>query len=127
LQQHPLALLRTQLNAFKVQPANVLRHYPHGRLARASGIVTHRQRPETAKGVVFVTLEDDTGSINVIVWPKVVEQQRRPLLASSLLTVFGIWQCEGEVRHLIAKTLIDHSGLLQHLGQGLATHSRNFR
>ena len=123
LTQHPVALLREQLNAFKVQPAAVLRTYPSGRLARASGIVTHRQRPETAKGVVFVTLEDDTGSVNVIVWPTVVEAQRRPLLAATLLTVFGVWQCEGEVRHLIAKTLLDHSGLLQ----GLAPRSRDFR
>jgi error-prone DNA polymerase len=123
LTQHPLALLRGALDAFKVQPAAVLRHYPSGRLARASGIVTHRQRPETAKGVVFVTLEDDTGAVNVIVWPDVVEAQRKPLLASTLLTVFGVWQCQGEVRHLIARKLVDHSALLQ----GLATHSRNFR
>jgi error-prone DNA polymerase len=123
LSQHPLALLRTQLAAFKVLPAAVLRHFPNGRLARASGVVTHRQRPETAKGVVFVTLEDETGTVNVIVWPNVADSQRRPLLASSLLTVFGVWQCQGEVRHLIAKTLVDHSSLLQ----GLATHSRNFR
>ena len=123
LVQHPLALLRTQLNAFKVLPAAVLRHFPNGRLARASGIVTHRQRPETAKGVVFVTLEDDTGSVNVIVWPAVADAQRKPLLASTLLTVFGVWQCEGEVRHLVARKLVDHSGLLQ----GLASRSRNFR
>ncbi len=123
LTQHPVALLREQLAAFKVQPAAVLRGYPNGRLARASGIVTHRQRPETAKGVVFVTLEDDTGAVNVIVWPQVAEKQRRALLASTLLTVYGIWQCEGEVRHLIARQLVDHSELLQ----GLATHSRNFR
>ncbi len=123
LTQHPVALLRAQLQAFKVQPAAVLRHYPDGRLARASGIVTHRQRPETAKGVVFVTLEDDTGSVNVIVWPQVADAQRKQLLASSLLTVFGIWQCQGEVRHLVARTLVDHSFMLQ----GLATHSRNFR
>ncbi len=122
LTQHPLALLRAQLAAFKVLPAAVLRHFPNGRLARASGIVTHRQRPETAKGVVFVTLEDDTGSVNVIVWPQVVEQQRRALLASTLLTVYGIWQCEGEVRHLVARTLVDHSALLQ----GLAPRSRDF-
>ena len=123
LTHHPLALLREQLAAFKVQPAAVLRSYPNGRLARASGIVTHRQRPETAKGVVFVTLEDETGAVNVIVWPAVAEAQRRPLLASTLLTVFGVWQCEGEVRHLVAKTLVDHSPLLQ----GLASRSRNFR
>jgi error-prone DNA polymerase len=123
LTQHPVALLRSQLAAFKVQPAAVLRHYPNGRLARASGLITHRQRPETAHGVVFVTLEDETGSVNVIVWPQVAERQRRPLLASTLLTVYGIWQCEGEVRHLVARNLVDHSTLLQ----GLTTRSRNFR
>ncbi len=123
LAQHPLALLRTQLSAYKVLPASVLQHFPDGRLARASGIVTHRQRPETAKGVVFVTLEDETGAVNVIVWRSVAEAQRRPLLAATLLTVYGIWQCQGEVRHLVAKRLVDHSALLQ----GLATHSRNFR
>ncbi len=123
LTQHPLALLRPQLAAFKVLPAAVLQHFPDGRLARASGIVTHRQRPETAKGVVFVTLEDETGAVNIIVWRSVAEAQRRPLLAATLLTVYGVWQCQGEVRHLVAKTLVDHSALLQ----GLATHSRNFR
>ena len=123
LTHHPVGLLRAQLAAFKVQTAAVLHDYPNGRLARASGLVTHRQRPETAHGVVFVTLEDETGAINVIVWPTVVEQQRRPLLAATLLTVYGIWQREGEVRHLVAKTLVDHSALLQ----GLNTSSRNFR
>lgn len=123
LAQHPVGLLREQLAAFKVQPAAVLKDYPNGRLARASGIVTHRQRPETAKGVVFVTLEDETGAVNVIVWPQVVEAQRRALLASTLLTVYGVWQCEGEVRHLVAKKLVDHSELLN----GLAAPSRNFR
>jgi error-prone DNA polymerase len=123
LTQHPVALLREQLAAFKVQPAAALRDHPHGRLVRASGIVTHRQRPETAKGVVFVTLEDETGAVNVIVWPKVAEAQRKPLLASTLLTVYGIWQREGEVRHLVARKLLDHSEMLA----GLASRSRNFR
>jgi error-prone DNA polymerase len=123
LTQHPLALLRPQLAAFKVLPAAVLKHFPDGRLARASGLVTHRQRPETAKGVVFVTLEDETGSVNVIVWPREVEVQRRPLLAATLLSVYGVWQCKGQVRHLVARRLIDHSELLQ----GLALRSRDFR
>ena len=127
LKTHPLALLRAQLDAFKVLPAAVLRQYPHGRLARASGLVTHRQRPPTAKGTMFVTLEDDTGTINVIVWPKVVESQRKPLLSAALLTVFGQWQREGEgdraVMHLVAAKVIDHTPLLQ----GLDTHSRDFR
>ncbi len=122
LAQHPVALLRRQLAAFKVLPAEVLREFPNGRLARASGLVTHRQRPETAKGVIFVTLEDETGAVNVIVWPQVAEQQRRALLGATLLTVYGIWQREGEVRHLIARQLVDHSPLLQ----GLATRSRDF-
>ena len=123
LKSHPLALLRGQLDAYRIQPAAVLRHCRHGQIARASGIVTHRQRPETAKGVVFVTLEDETGHVNVIVWPAVVEAQRQPLLASTLLTVYGVWQREGEVMHLVAKKLIDHSALLG----GLDGRSRNFR
>ena len=116
-------LLRQDLAAFQVQPAAVLALSRHGQLVRASGLVTHRQRPETAKGVVFVTLEDETGAVNVIVWPQVAQAQRKPLLAATLLTVYGIWQAEGEVRHLIARKLVDHSGLLQ----GLSTRSRNFR
>ncbi len=122
LTNHPLALLRERLAAYRVQPAVVLNGYRSGQLARASGLVTHRQRPETAKGVIFVTLEDETGAVNVIVWPQVAEAQRKPLLASTLLTVYGVWQCEGEVRHLIARKLVDHSVLLQ----GLSTKSRNF-
>ncbi|MEO6408171.1 MAG: OB-fold nucleic acid binding domain-containing protein, partial [Burkholderiaceae bacterium] len=123
LKRHPLALLREQLKAFKVEPAAVLRGYPDGRLARASGLVTHRQRPETAKGTVFVTIEDETGAVNVIVWPRIAEAQRKPLLASRLLTVFGQWQREGDVMHLVASRLIDHTDLLQ----GVATRSRDFR
>jgi error-prone DNA polymerase len=127
LTQHPLALLRGRLAEFKVQPAAALRNFRSGQLARASGLVTHRQRPETAKGVVFVTLEDDTGSVNIIVWPDVAEAQRKPLLGSTLLTVYGVWQREGigerAVVHLIARKLVDHS----HLLQGLVSRSRNFR
>ncbi|MEP7303575.1 MAG: OB-fold nucleic acid binding domain-containing protein, partial [Caldimonas sp.] len=127
LQRHPLALLRDQLAEFRVEPAARLRTFPHGRLARASGLVTHRQRPETAKGTVFVTLEDETGAINVIVWPRVAEQQRKPLLGATLLTVYGQWQRQGEgdgaVMHLLAARMIDHTPLLQ----GLVSRSRDFR
>jgi len=127
LNRHPLALLREVLADFRVQPASVLRGYPDGRLARASGLVTHRQRPETAQGTMFVTLEDDTGFVNAIVWPAVVESQRTPLLAARLLTVFGRWQRQGEgdaaVMHLVVMKAIDHSDLLQ----GLISRSRDFR
>ncbi len=127
LARHPLALLRDELAAFHVQPSAVLHCYPNGRLARASGLVTHRQRPETAKGTVFVTLEDETGAVNVIVWPRVAEAQRQALLGATLLTVYGTWQREGSdehaVMHLVAARMIDHSTLLQ----GLLSRSRNFR
>ncbi len=127
LQRHPLALLREELKRFKVQPAAVLRTYPNGRLARASGLVTHRQRPGTAKGTMFVTLEDDTGVVNAIVWPSVVDSQRKPLLSARLLTLFGRWQCQGEgehaVRHLVVMKAIDHTELLG----GLVSRSRDFR
>jgi error-prone DNA polymerase len=128
LKRHPLALLRQELARFHVQPAAVLRTFPNGRLARASGLVTHRQRPETAKGTMFVTLEDDTGTVNAIVWPSVVESQRKPLLAARLLTLFGRWQRQegagdDAVMHLVVVKAIDHSELLQ----GLAGRSRDFR
>src|SRR4029079_5568382 len=95
--------------AFRVQPAAVLRTYPDGRLARASGLVTQRQRPDTAKGTLSVTLEDETAAITVIVWLHVAETQRRPLVASRLLTVYGRWQREGEVMHIVAAKLVEHS------------------
>ena len=127
LQRHPLALLRPQLDAFRIETAERLRSFPHGRLARASGLVTHRQRPETAKGTVFVTLEDETGTVNVIVWPKVAERQRKPLLGATLLTVYGQWQKQGEgdtaVMHLLASRMVDHTPLLG----GLTSRSRDFR
>jgi len=123
LKSHPLALLRPALAPFKVERAAVLNaDYRPGQLARASGLVTHRQQPGTAKGVVFVTLEDETGAVNVIVWPSVAAAQRRTLLGASLLTVYGVWQREGEVRHLVAKTLVDHTAFLQ----GLVARSRDF-
>ena len=123
LKGHPMALLRPALAPFKVQQAALLNaEYRPGQLARASGLITHRQQPGTAKGVVFVTLEDETGTVNVIVWPAVAAAQRTPLLGASLLTVYGVWQREGEVRHLVAKTLVDHTPMLQ----GLVTRSRDF-
>jgi len=122
LGRHPVALLRSQLDKKRLMPAAVLQRYPNGRLARACGIVTVRQRPDTAKGVIFVTIEDETGNVNVIVWPKMLERQRKEVLGASLLAVFGVWQCEGEVRHLVAHRFVDLSYLLGEL----STSSRNF-
>ncbi|MCX4161565.1 MULTISPECIES: error-prone DNA polymerase [Paraburkholderia] len=122
LERHPLELLRPTLHAQRLMPAATLRTYRNGQLARACGIVTGRQRPGTAKGVIFMTIEDETGNVNVIIWPNLLERQRKETLNASLLAVYGTWQCEGEVRHLIAKRLVD----LSHLLGGLATVSRNF-
>jgi error-prone DNA polymerase len=122
LGRHPLALLRKRLLEQRFMPASTLNDYKNGQLARACGIVTVRQRPGTAKGVLFVTLEDETGNVNVIVWPSLVEQQRKEVLGAALLGVYGVWQREGEVRHLVAKRLVDMSVLLGRLD----TTSRNF-
>jgi error-prone DNA polymerase len=122
LGRHPLELLRPILLKQRLIPASTLRTYPNGRLARGCGLVTVRQRPGTAKGVMFVTLEDETGNVNVIVWPSLLEKQRKEALGASLLAVYGTWQCEGEVRHLVAQRLVDMS----HLLGGLTTVSRNF-
>ncbi len=130
LANHPLALLRPRLAEFRVSTSAELQGFRNGQLARASGLVTHRQRPQTAKGVIFVTLEDETGPVNVIVWPQIAEAQRTPMLTARLLTVYGIWQCQGEVRHLVAKRLVDHSALLRALdteSPALKTTSRDFR
>jgi error-prone DNA polymerase len=122
LGRHPLALLRAQLLERRFMPAATLMDYKDGQLARACGIVTVRQRPGTAKGVLFMTLEDETGNVNLIVWPDLVEKQRREVLGAPLLGVYGIWQRQGEVRHLVAKRLVDMSSLLGRLD----TRSRNF-
>ena len=122
LGRHPVALLRSRLLAKRFMPADVLHTYANGQFARGCGIVTVRQRPETAHGVMFVTLEDETGLVNVIVWPSLVEQQRREVLGSALLGVYGIWQSEQGVQHLVAKRLVDLSGWLGRV----ETRSRDF-
>ncbi|SEI21570.1 error-prone DNA polymerase [Paraburkholderia hospita] len=122
LGRHPLELLRPKLLSMRLMPAETLMQYRNGQLARACGIVTVRQRPGTANGVMFMTLEDESGSVNIIVWQSVLERQRREALGSSLLAVYGVWQREGDVKHLVAQRLVDVSHLLGEL----PTASRNF-
>jgi error-prone DNA polymerase len=125
LRRHPLALLRPLLDKKQVLSAAVLYALPvdaTGRRVRACGLVTVRQQPGTAKGIVFVTLEDETGSVNVIVRKTLRDSQRAPLLQSKLMAVYGEWQRVGEVRHLLAHLLRDVS----HLLGPLATSSRDF-
>ncbi|MEO6917591.1 MAG: error-prone DNA polymerase [Collimonas sp.] len=122
LGRHPLALLREKLGTKRFLPADVLNTFANGQLARGCGIVTVRQRPGTAKGVVFVTLEDETGTVNVVVWPDLADQQRKELRAATLMGVYGVWQTQDGVSHLVAKRLLDLSPLLGKLD----TSSRDF-
>jgi error-prone DNA polymerase len=122
LRRHPLALLREKLSTMRFMSSAQLRDLPNGRLVRACGIVTLRQQPPTANGVAFVSLEDEDGSVQVIVWKSLREKQRKELLGSKLLGVYGTWQREGEVRNLIAGHLVD----LTHLLGRLAAPSRDF-
>ena len=116
LRAHPLQLLRSQLASRKLLTAAQMRDFPSGRLVRACGLVTVRQQPHTAHGVVFVSLEDETGTVNVIVWKAVKTQFRDALYQARLLAVYGIWQRDdasgGEVRHVVARRLVDLTPLL---------------
>ncbi len=109
LKQHPVALLRKELTAHGVKQAKTLWEMENGRITKVAGLVIGRQRPGTASGVVFVTLEDETGCTNVIVWPKFAAAQRQALLKSKLMIVSGIVQQEDGVLHLIAGRLEDCS------------------
>ena len=115
LGRHPLALLRERLQRQRCVTAAELARSEPGTRVRTAGLVITRQRPGTATGVVFVTLEDETGSINVIVWSSLVEAQRRELLHARLMGVVGEVQRDGEVVHLVAQRLSDHSALLGRL------------
>ena len=122
LRRHPLALLRGKLRAQRLVSAADVARTPHGRIARTAGIVIGRQRPDTTSGVVFVTLEDETGATNVIVWRDLSDRQRRELLGARLLAVYGRVEREGPVVHLIAGRLADLTPLLG----ALETRSRDF-
>jgi error-prone DNA polymerase len=136
LRAHPLTFLREALfKRFRSQTIQTLKAMPSRRLARASGLVTHRQRPGTAKGTVFLSIEDETGSLNVIVWPKTLSQYRSAVLQGQLLTVYGTWQRDdqidpqapGQVFHLLAVRIEDHTALLTEvLGEAMAQSSRDF-
>jgi error-prone DNA polymerase len=122
LRRHPLALLRDQLQRRGVVPMQELWEHPNGKLVRTAGLVITRQRPGSAGGVTFVTMEDETGYVNLIVWNRVAVEQRAALLESRLLEVHGKLQREGDVQHVIAQRLTDLSALLGEL----VVASRNF-
>jgi error-prone DNA polymerase len=122
LGEHPMALLRAQMRQRRIIGLRELHGRHHGAGVHVAGLVTQRQRPATAKGTIFVTLEDEHGMINVIVWPHVALRRRRALLESRLLAVRGRWERVDGVAHLIAGDLHDLSELLG----GLDVASRDF-
>ncbi|UXA52406.1 error-prone DNA polymerase [Xanthomonas prunicola] len=112
LRQHPMALLRPQMRQRRILGLRDLQGRRHGSGVHVAGLVTQRQRPATAKGTIFVTLEDEHGMINVIVWSHLALRRRRALLESRLLAVRGRWERVDGVEHLIAGDLHDLSDLL---------------
>ena len=123
LRRHPLALLRPALAKRRLLSAAELHDLPNGRLVRTCGLVTLRQQPDTANGVIFVSLEDETGVVQVICWRSIREKQRQVLLGARLLAVYGTWQRDGELRSLVAGRLEDLTALLGRL----PTASRDFQ
>jgi error-prone DNA polymerase len=122
LEAHPMALLRPRMRAQRILGLRELQGRPSGSGVHVAGLVTQRQRPATAKGTIFVTLEDEHGMVNVIVWSHLAVRRRRALLESRLLAVRGRWERVDGVEHLIAGDLHD---LSDWLGE-LSVSSRDF-
>jgi len=122
LASHPVSLLRKQLARLRFMDAVAVDRVRHGEYVRVAGLVIARQRPFSASGAIFVTLEDETGLINLIIWSDLIETYRYELLHARLLGVDGTVQREGQVIHVIARKLEDHTTLLGRL----KTYSRDF-
>jgi len=115
LGKHPLAQIRDRLRAAKCTDSKTLRSRRHNSFARVAGLVTLRQRPQTASGVTFLTMEDEHGLVNVIVWRDVADRQRQVLLEAKLLGVDGKWEMLDGVQHLVAARLLDMTSMLGEL------------
>tara|TARA_R110002096_G_scaffold22547_8_gene72330 strand:- start:31998 stop:35102 length:3105 start_codon:yes stop_codon:yes gene_type:complete len=122
LERHPMCLLRRHLDRYNYVAAAALPQRQNGEQINVAGLVITKQRPGTASGVTFVTLEDETGQINLILWKKVAEAFRPALLNARLLGISGELQIEGKVIHVIARRLFDHTEMLG----GLSVRSRDF-
>jgi error-prone DNA polymerase len=122
LRGHPMEFLRAELRVIGATPAAELRNWPNGKPVRVAGIVLVRQRPSTAKGITFVTLEDETGMANLIVRPGVWKRCREAALGATVLLVSGQLQRQGEIIHVLATCLEDLSGRMKSLG----SQSRDF-
>jgi len=117
LRRHPLSFLRGELTRWKMMTCADAAAARDGQSVRIAGLVLVRQRPGSARGVLFVTIEDETGIANLVIWQALFEQQRRIVLTAGMLGVDGRVQREGEVVHLIASRLHDLSAALASVGQ----------
>jgi error-prone DNA polymerase len=115
LRQHPIAFLRKDLDARNIVTCAEAMSARDGRSVYTAGLVLVRQKPGSAKGVMFITIEDETGPANIVVWPSLFEKRRRVVLGSSMMAINGKIQREGEVVHLVAQQLFDLSGDLSAL------------
>jgi error-prone DNA polymerase len=115
LRPHPMSLLRQQYPFNRCRRHRDLAEIGNNRFVRIAGLVTGRQRPGTASGVLFLTLEDETGNSNIVVWPRVQEHFRKPLMTSQLLLVKGTVESRDNVIHIIAGALYDYSDHLREL------------
>jgi error-prone DNA polymerase len=125
LKAHPVSIIRAELNRRNIITAGELQdpgRSPHGRWVKVAGLVLLRQRPGTASGVVFETIEDETGSANLILWSTVYDRYRPAARHATLLQAEGYVQREGQVVHVLAKRLFD----LSHLIHGYDVRSRDF-
>ncbi len=132
LRQHPLAFLRSRLEARRVTQAIALKTTEAGEMVLVAGLVLFRQQPQTAKETIFVTLEDETGTANLIVWKQVHERYREAVYQAKLMACRGVLQKEGQVMHVVARQIWDWSALLkqldpQHNAPALPVRSRDFR
>src|SRR5208337_2699361 len=118
LRNHPMAFMRASLSPKGMIAAADLKKLPNGRYVKIAGLVLFRQRPGTAKGTIFITIEDETGAANLIVWPKVAEKYRRAVFGAKLLLCEGILQKESNVIHVVSRRLTDWTAMLRTLQPG---------
>jgi len=117
LRAHPLSFLRADLARRGVRPCADLESVPDGRFVEVAGVVLVRQKPGSAKGVLFVTIEDETGVAQGILWPDRFEAQRRTIMTASMIGLRGVVQKEGRVIHVIIQKVVDYGDLLRRVGE----------
>jgi error-prone DNA polymerase len=113
LKAHPVSFVRWKLDQLQVAPASKLNTLKNGQFLKVCGLITVRQRPSTAKGVLFITIEDETGFVNLVVWQKTFEKYRKEILQSRLLMVAGKLQIAGEVIHVVVNSCFNMNEMMK--------------